>query len=78
MLSRATRTRVIAVVTTVWACNFFASVFLPGYQPSESINGIFMVVVGGLFALNARASEKDENEDDEEPPKKRARGGKKS
>lgn len=73
MLSDLTRTRVIAAVTTVWACNFFAGLFLPGYESDQAINGIFMVVVGGLFALNARASEKDD--DDDEP--KHIRGGKK-
>lgn len=54
MLSDRTRTVVIAVVTAVWAANFLAGIFLNGYSPSESINGIFMAIVGGLFALGAR------------------------
>lgn len=54
MISARTRTIVIAVVTAVWAANFIAGVAVKGYQPSESINGIFMAIVGGLFALGAR------------------------
>jgi hypothetical protein len=45
---------VIAVVTTVWAGNFLGGMFLEGYEPSEAINGIFMAIVGGTFALGAR------------------------
>jgi hypothetical protein len=54
MISARTRTIVIGVVTAVWAANFIAGVAVKGYQPSESINGIFMAIVGGLFALGAR------------------------
>src|SRR5216117_2310938 len=46
-----TRTAIIIVVTAVWAINFAAGLFVEGYKPSESINGIFMVNVGSLFAL---------------------------
>lgn len=50
-----TATIVIAVVTTVWAGNIVAGMLaINGYQPSESINGIFMAIVGGAFALRAR------------------------
>jgi hypothetical protein len=54
MISARARTVVIAVVTAVWAMNFLAGVFINGYEPSESINGIFMAIVGGLFALGSR------------------------
>lgn len=53
MISDKTRTVVIGVVTAVWASNFIAGVVLPGYEPSESINGIFMAIVGGLFAMGS-------------------------
>lgn len=57
-----TATIVIAVVTTVWAGNIIAGmVALNGYQPSESINGIFMAIVGGAFALRARKRNGDDN-----------------
>lgn len=54
MISDRTRTIIIFVVTTVWAINFGAGLVVPSYHPSESINGIFMGIVGGLFALGAR------------------------
>lgn len=54
MLSDRTRTVVIGVVTSVWATNFLAGIVIDSYKPSESINGIFMAIVGGLFALGAR------------------------
>lgn len=54
MISDRTRTVIIAVVTFVWATNFLAGLVISDYKPSESINGIFMAIVGGLFALGAR------------------------
>lgn len=54
MISDRVRTVIIGVVTSVWAVNFTAGLVVEGYQPSESINGIFMAIVGGLFALGAR------------------------
>lgn len=54
MIGDRSRTIIIGVVTAVWAINFFAGLAVPGYEPSESINGIFMAIVGGLFALGAR------------------------
>lgn len=55
MIGDRTRTIIIAVVTIIWAINFFAGLVVDDYKPSESINGIFMAIVGGLFALGARA-----------------------
>lgn len=54
MIGDRTRTIVIFVVTVVWAVNFGAGLLIQHYKPSESINGIFMAIVGGLFALGAR------------------------
>lgn len=56
MLSERVRTIVIFVVVAVWATNFFAGLWVDGYEPSESINAIFMAIVGGLFALGARGN----------------------
>jgi hypothetical protein len=64
------RTVIIGVVTTVWAINFLAGLVVNGYEPSESINGIFMAIVGGLFALGARKS--STKNDDPPPPRKKA------
>jgi hypothetical protein len=49
-----TRTVVIAVVTAVWALNFAAGLVPPlHYKPDQAINGIFMTIVGGIFAYGA-------------------------
>lgn len=54
MISQRTRTVVIAVVTTVWVANFAAGFVVPQYEPSESVNAIFMGIVGAMFALGAK------------------------
>lgn len=55
MIGDRTRTTVIGVVTAVWAINFAAGL-VPAltYKPDQAINGIFMAIVGGLFAIGAR------------------------
>lgn len=54
-MSDKTATVVIGVVTTIWAVNIVLGMLqLNDYAPSESINGIFMAIVGGAFALRAR------------------------
>lgn len=63
MIGERTRTIILAVVTSVWATNFMAGVFIADYRPSESINGIFMAIVGGLFAIGARGGN-GKSEDD--------------
>lgn len=59
MIGDRTRTIIIGVVTSVWATNFMAGLVVTDYKPSESINGIFMAIVGGLFALGARNNNQD-------------------
>lgn len=61
MISDRTRTIIIFVVTAVWAVNFLTGVVVHDYKPSESINGIFMGIVGGLFALSARNKDKEDD-----------------
>ena len=69
---------IIIVVTSVWALNF-----LVGLVPQLStrrdplLNGIFMAIVGGLFALSERkkvggkdADDADDAEEDVVPRKK--------
>lgn len=58
-MGKTTRTVVIAVVTAVWVLNFVLGLTVNSYSPSESINGVFMVIVGGLFALRERDDSKD-------------------
>ena len=64
-----TRTVIVYIVAIVWSSNFLASAFLPGYQPAESINAIFLVVVGSLFALHgaSRPPDKRKRDDDDVP-----------
>lgn len=63
MISDRTATIIISVVTTIWALNILAAMFeINDYQTSESINGIFMAVVGGAFALRHRQASKDKND----------------
>ena len=62
MIGDRTRTTVIAVVTSVWAVNFAAGL-IPAlnYKPDQAINGIFMDIVGGLFAIGARGKGDDDD-----------------
>ena len=47
---------IVGVVTAVWAASVVAGMFkVNGYQPSEGVNTIFMVVVGGAFVLRYKA-----------------------
>jgi uncharacterized membrane protein YeaQ/YmgE (transglycosylase-associated protein family) len=62
MISDKTATIIIGVVTAIWALNILAAMFeFNNYQPSESINGIFMAVVGGAFALRHRSASGDKD-----------------
>lgn len=55
MISDRTANIIIGVVTVVWAGNILAAM-VPAFdhEPSEAVNGIFMAIVGGAFALRAR------------------------
>lgn len=57
MISDRTATFIIVVVTVFWAANILMGMIpATGYKPSESINGIFISVVGGALALRAKGS----------------------
>lgn len=45
---------VVITVLAVWVANFTAGVVSDSYEPRESINGIFMGIVGGALALPSR------------------------
>lgn len=55
MLNERVANAIIIVVTIVWAVNFAARFVVAEYQPQESINAIFMAIVGGVFALKGRS-----------------------
>ncbi len=63
MLSKRTRTALIGVITAVWVVNFSARLFLPDYEPSGTIDTIFMAIVGGLLAVSERDRKKTEDDD---------------
>lgn len=68
MPTSRTRTVVITVVTVVWALNFAAGLVPPlHYKPDQAINGIFMAIVGGIFAYGAVKDRS--NDDDARPPR---------
>ena len=61
MIDETTRRIIIYLVSAVWAINFAAGFFVTDYKPDQAINGIFMAIVGGLFALGARKNGGDGN-----------------
>jgi hypothetical protein len=42
----------VAVVGVVWVSSFVASIFVPDYDPPESINLVFSSVMGALLIGN--------------------------
>lgn len=69
-MSDRARTAIITVVTLVWAVNFVAGLAVPHYDTSESINAIFMAIVGGLFALGGRDGDGSKGKKGDEKRKK--------
>lgn len=62
MISDRTYTVVIGVVTTVWAINILAGITqFNDYHPPESINGVFMGIVGTAFLARNKSSSKDDD-----------------
>lgn len=56
MISDRSANAIIGVVTGVWVVNLVAGM-IPwlNHEPSEAVNGAFMLIVGGAFALRARS-----------------------
>lgn len=50
---------VLSLVTVVWATNFVAPFMVEGYESKESINVIFMGIVGWRFVRRDRTEERD-------------------
>jgi hypothetical protein len=61
VIDETTRRVIIYLVSGVWAVNFGAGFVVEGYKPDQAINGIFMAIVGGLFALGARSDKNGKN-----------------
>jgi hypothetical protein len=60
VIGNRARAIVIGVVTFVWAANFLGGIVIHGYTPNESINAIFMGIVGSLFALGGSRKQDDD------------------
>lgn len=62
---------IISIVTGVWALNFIVGLVPQlDYKPDQAINAIFMAIVGGLFALQARKPTDDTKQDKKQIEKK--------
>ena len=53
-ISPGVRTALLAIITAVWVVNFAAGFVVADYNPSESVNAVFMLVIGAIFALSKR------------------------
>lgn len=60
MLPKQLASGIIVLVTIVWCINFFAQFLIPTYHPDVTLNGVFLSLVGGAFALSRK--EKDTND----------------
>lgn len=56
MLSPRMTDVIIGLVSTIWAVNFFAGLILPNYEADQTINAIFMAIVGGAIAFKVNAA----------------------
>lgn len=65
-MSNSIRTALIGIVAAVWAANFTAPIFVPGYAPPEGVHVAFMAIVGILTAGYDK---------EEKPPSARRRKG---
>jgi hypothetical protein len=55
MIRPAVANAVILVATAVWLTNFVLDVTVPSYQPNDSINGVFALLIGGVIALRDKS-----------------------
>ncbi|MBB5159907.1 hypothetical protein [Saccharopolyspora phatthalungensis] len=52
MLPTGLAQAVVVLVCAVWAANFVAPFFVPGYVSDPQLNLVFMSIVGGALALS--------------------------
>lgn len=63
MLSDRGASAIIYLVSAIWAANMVVSMIpQANYQPDPSIHGIFTVIVGGAFAVRAKAGNSDKGD----------------
>lgn len=68
LLPRRLANAILVTVSIVWVINFGAQFVVPDYHSDVSINGIFIAVVGGAFALSRKGGDDDEDGDDDGDP----------
>lgn len=51
MIPRPLANAIVILVSLVWASNFVASIFIHNYSPDNTLNFVFMTIVGGALAL---------------------------
>lgn len=54
----------LVVSSIVWVANFTIGVFVASYKGSETVNAVFLAVIGGIFTLKTK-QKADEAEDEE-------------
>lgn len=62
MRTPSTRTVVVGVVTAIWSVNAAAGLFIDSWKPSESVNAIYLVIIGWLFAREAGRRDDEDKE----------------
>lgn len=67
--SEINKSSIIRVVTGVWAANILAGMIPQlNYEPKESINGIFMAIVGTVFVASRSGKNEEEKDTDKDKP----------
>lgn len=61
MLPKPLASAIISIVTIIWAIDFAAQFFVPEYQSSPTISGVFMAIVGGALALSRKGDGNNSN-----------------
>jgi hypothetical protein len=54
-------TLLLVVSCIVWFANFVLGVVLSDYKGSDSVNAVFLAVIGGIFAVRVTRKDDDDN-----------------
>lgn len=72
MLKPWLRDVIAAVVAAAWVANTAADAFVPTYQPIETINGAFVIIIGAVYTLSAIRSGRNGNGDSKREAEKKS------
>jgi hypothetical protein len=67
MIKEGIRNAILIIVTSVWAANMIAPLWIKDYHSDPEISAIFMATVGTIYAFSAKNSKSDKDEKEEEP-----------